>query len=124
MFVASQASDSSFSAVASLVLVVAPVTASHIDSYHSGAITDIGGSACDVTWEHLRYTATNQGYGETVEVSSCDNVQVVMYWYREGLGNVTTYGPQQNLVSTLTVNSVLSITWQKACGNANCLQKA
>lgn len=112
------------SAMVSVLLMASPVLASHIDHYHSGSITNIGGSACDLTWEHTRYTATNLGQGETIETSSCDNVQAIMNWYREGLGNVTSYGPQQNNSSTLSTSGVLSINWQKACGNAICNQKS
>lgn len=105
-------------------LVIAPAaSASHISHYHSGVVTNIGGTACDVTWEHVLYTS-NYGYGETVEVSpyQCFEVQVIMNWYKEGIGNVTSAGPVQNNISTINSTIVLNINWQKACGNAACNQ--
>ena len=104
-----------------LLLAVSPVSASHIYHWHSGAVTNIGGTPCDLTWEHTGYTS-GAAEAETIEVAACDNVQAVLYVFKEGLGWKTYYGPQQNLSSTLSLSSVRDIAWQKACGNAACNQ--
>lgn len=97
--------------------------ASHINHYHTGSVTNISG-ACDVTWEHTLYTST-QAQSEVIEVSSCDNVQDIIRWFDEDIGAINIYGPQQNGSSTVNASSgILSITWQKACGNATCQQKS
>lgn len=116
-------------AVAALLMLVlalaipATASASHITHYHTGSVTNISG-ACDITWEHTVYT-DQSAEGETIETSSCDNVQVVLKWYDSDLGTITIYGPQQNLASHINrTYYILSITWQLACGNAICQQKA
>lgn len=108
---------------AALLLAASPVSASHIYDYHTGSVTNIGGTPCDLTWEHVAYTAGTVE-SETVEVSSCDNVQAILYVYREGQGWKTYYGPQQNGRSDLDLTSILDFGWQKACGNAECNQYA
>jgi hypothetical protein len=106
-----------------LLLTVSPASANTIYDYHTGSVTNIGGTPCDLTWEHVGYTNGN-AYAETLEVSSCDNVQAILYVYKEGQGWRTYYGPQQNLSSVLNLTSILDLAWQKACGNAACNQYA
>lgn len=98
-------------------------SASHINHYHTGTVTNISG-ACDVSWEHTGY-ADQSAEGETIELSSCDNVQVVLRWYDSDIGAITIYGLQQNLASHINrTYYILSIYWQYACGNAVCQSKA
>lgn len=110
-------------AVLALALTAHPASASHIFHWHAGSVSNIGGTPCDLTWEHTGYTS-GIAEAETVEVSSCDNVQAILRVYREDVGWTTYYGPQQNASSTLRVSAVLDIAWQKACGNAACNQYA
>ncbi|MES2209135.1 MAG: hypothetical protein V4515_02995 [Chloroflexota bacterium] len=111
------------SALVLALALPAAAGASHINHYHSGTVTNIQG-ACDVSWEHTGYS-DQSAEGETIELSSCDNVQVVLRWYDSDIGAVTIYGPQQNLASHINrTYDILSIYWQYACGNAICQSKA
>lgn len=96
--------------------------ASHIYHYHSGLNLVVTGS-CQVDWEHVGYN-TPSGYGETDEDSGCDNVQAVMRWYHEDVGWITSYGPQQNNFSSVSVGGIINISYQLVCGNAICKQKS
>ncbi len=106
---------------AALLIAASAASASHIYHWHSGSVTNIGGTPCDVTWEHTGYTS-GAAEAETIEVSDCDNVQAILRVYRQDSGWKTYYGPQRNLSSALTLTAVLDIAWQKACGNAECNQ--
>ena len=70
-------------------------------------------------WLHQEET-DNDARAESDELSSCDNVQVVVRWYLEGVGYVTRYGPQQNIASTVSSSSIYDLLWSRHCGNATC----
>jgi|GEM_PF-5820591 len=107
---------------AALWLALAPAAYGAWLHFHSGTVSDIGTSTCDVTWQHGLDTNYSAHANVAEQAQSCTSVQTKVVWQWGGSW-ILTVGPVDPSFSGVSRSNVGGIDYQTVCGNGQCVNR-